>query len=117
MIACSGLRQEPDCRPRRTFLHLSYSYATPFGPAILVTQDPNQTSAVRGSLSAYSRARVSFTFAFGRPADLMRAQALRYFCGWSYDAARDYSHTKNATTLTQRRSHWRAVGRGARLSE
>src|SRR6266568_186776 len=40
--ACGGLRSAPDCRPRRTFLHLSYSYATPFGPAILVTQDPNR---------------------------------------------------------------------------
>src|SRR6266853_6934533 len=29
--------------PRRTFLHLSYSCASPFGPAILVTQDPNRT--------------------------------------------------------------------------
>jgi hypothetical protein len=42
--ACGGLRSAPDCRPRRTFLHLSYSYATPFGPAILVTHDPLQTS-------------------------------------------------------------------------
>jgi hypothetical protein len=25
---------------RRTYLHLSYSYASPFGPALLVTQDP-----------------------------------------------------------------------------
>src|ERR1700737_3161498 len=41
--ACSGLRSAPDCRPRRTFLHLSYSYASPCGPALLVTQDPNQT--------------------------------------------------------------------------
>src|ERR1700730_17243219 len=41
--ACSGLRPEPDCRPRRTFLHLSYSYASPFGPAILVTHDPLRT--------------------------------------------------------------------------
>src|SRR5215471_21081161 len=38
--ACGGLRSTPDCRPRRTYLHLSYSYAAPFGPAILVTQDP-----------------------------------------------------------------------------
>src|ERR1700720_373102 len=38
--ACSGLRPEPDCRPRRTFLHLSHSCASPFGPAILVTHDP-----------------------------------------------------------------------------
>src|SRR6202040_4242029 len=43
--ACSGLRPEPDCRPRRAFLHLSYSYASPFGPAILVTQDPTRTLA------------------------------------------------------------------------
>src|SRR5712692_7423647 len=42
--ACSGLRPAPDCRPRRTFLHLSYSYAPPCGPAMLVTQDPNRTS-------------------------------------------------------------------------
>jgi hypothetical protein len=37
-VACGGLRSTPDCRPRRAFLHLSYSCATPFGPAILVTQ-------------------------------------------------------------------------------
>src|SRR5262249_54907453 len=41
--ACGGLRSAPDCRPRRAFLHLSYSYAAPFGPAILVTQDPERT--------------------------------------------------------------------------
>src|SRR3974390_751316 len=41
--AYGGLRSTPDCRPRRAFLHLSYSYATPFGPAILVTQDPLRT--------------------------------------------------------------------------
>jgi hypothetical protein len=40
--ACSGLRPEPDCRPRRTYLHLSYSYVSPFGPAILVTHDPER---------------------------------------------------------------------------
>src|SRR5271169_5073230 len=39
--ACGGLRSTPDCRPRRTYLHLSYSYASPCGPALLVTQDPN----------------------------------------------------------------------------
>src|SRR5438132_5929337 len=38
--ACGGLRSAPDCRPRRTFLHLSYSCASPFGPSLLVTQDP-----------------------------------------------------------------------------
>src|SRR5262249_48651712 len=37
------LRPEPDWRPRRTYLHLSYSYATPFGPAILVTHDPQRS--------------------------------------------------------------------------
>src|SRR6516164_9183918 len=36
--ACGGLRSTPDCRPRRALLHLSYSYATPCGPALLVTQ-------------------------------------------------------------------------------
>jgi len=38
--ACGGLRSTPDCRSRRAVLHLSYSYASPFGPAMLVTQDP-----------------------------------------------------------------------------
>jgi hypothetical protein len=50
--ACGGLRSTPDCRPRRTFLHLSYSCATPFGPAILVTQDPTWTSLHRSRLDA-----------------------------------------------------------------
>ena len=36
--ACGGLRSTPDCRPRRALLHLSYSYAAPCGPALLVTQ-------------------------------------------------------------------------------
>ena len=44
--ACGGLRSAPDCRPRRTYLHLSYSYASPCGPALLVTQDPSATLAV-----------------------------------------------------------------------
>src|SRR5271157_454729 len=34
----------PDAR--RTYLHLSYSYASPCGPALLVTQDPSATLAV-----------------------------------------------------------------------
>ena len=42
--ACGGLRSAPDCRTRRAFLHLSYSYASPCGPALLVTQDPLRTS-------------------------------------------------------------------------
>src|SRR5258705_9158042 len=45
--ACGGLRSTPDCRPRRTFLHLSYSCATPFGPAILVTQCQLRTFALQ----------------------------------------------------------------------
>src|SRR5271166_69343 len=40
--ACGGLRPAPDCRPRRALLHLSYSYASPNGPAILVTHDPSR---------------------------------------------------------------------------
>src|SRR5258707_8126409 len=42
--ACGGLRSAPDCRTRRAFLHLSYSYAAPCGPALLVTQGHNRTS-------------------------------------------------------------------------
>src|SRR5258708_28933506 len=45
--ACGGLRSTPDCRPRRALLHLSYSCASPFGPAILVTHDPLRTSGVQ----------------------------------------------------------------------
>ena len=40
--ACGGLRSTTDCRPRRATLHLSYSYASPCGPALLVTQDPSR---------------------------------------------------------------------------
>jgi hypothetical protein len=45
--ACGGLRSTPDCRPRRALLHLSYSYAPPCGPALLVTQCHKQTYAVQ----------------------------------------------------------------------
>jgi hypothetical protein len=38
--ACGGLRSASDCRTRRALLHLSYSYAAPFGLALLVTQNP-----------------------------------------------------------------------------
>jgi hypothetical protein len=44
--ACGGLRSAPDCRSRRALLHLSYSYASPCGPALLVTQNPTATLAV-----------------------------------------------------------------------
>ena len=45
--ACGGLRSTPDCRPRRTYLHLSYSYAPPCGPALLVTQCQFRTHALQ----------------------------------------------------------------------
>src|SRR5262249_7017402 len=35
---CGGLKSTPVCRPRRPYLHLSYIYAPPCGPALLVTQ-------------------------------------------------------------------------------
>ena len=42
--ACGGLRSStPDCRPRRALLHLSYGYAAPCGPALLVTQCHERT--------------------------------------------------------------------------
>ena len=56
IAACGGLRSTPDCRPRRAFLHLSYSYAPPCGPALLVTQcqlrshAPQQTTCVAARL-------------------------------------------------------------------
>src|SRR5262245_5585343 len=50
--ACGGLRSAPDCRPRRALLHLSYSYAPPCGPALLVTQDPERNTI---SSSSYHR--------------------------------------------------------------
>ena len=49
--ACGGLRSTPDCRPRRALLHLSYSCAWPFGPAMLVTQDPFRTLIPRSDLT------------------------------------------------------------------
>src|ERR1700686_4793839 len=49
--ACGGLRPEPDCRPRRGLLHLSYSCAPPCGPAILVTQCHKRTSRLSNSSS------------------------------------------------------------------
>jgi hypothetical protein len=45
--ACGGLRSTPDCRPRRALLHLSYSYAAPCGPALLVTQCHKRTHALQ----------------------------------------------------------------------
>src|SRR4029077_15528208 len=51
--ACGGLRSTPDCRPRRAALHLSYSYASPCGPALLVTQDPDRTGRFTPALVYY----------------------------------------------------------------
>src|ERR1035437_9413090 len=42
--ACGGLRPKPDFRPRRALLHLSYSCAPPFGPAMLVTHGTSRLS-------------------------------------------------------------------------
>src|SRR5437016_8840738 len=41
--ACGGLRPEPDCRPRRALLHLSYSSAPPYSCGAFVTHDPFRT--------------------------------------------------------------------------
>src|SRR5258708_38604595 len=65
--ACGGLRSTPDSRPRRVLLHLSYSYAPPFGPAMLVLHDPQRkwtrASAIRlfrfSPQSLHSRASIS----------------------------------------------------------
>jgi hypothetical protein len=51
--ACGGLRSTPDCRPRRALLHLSYSYAPPCGPALLVTQCHKRTSVIAYLLARY----------------------------------------------------------------
>src|SRR5262249_57054383 len=50
--ACGGLRSAPDCRTRRALPHLLYSCASPFGQALLVTQDPNRTWTGLKSCSA-----------------------------------------------------------------
>src|SRR6266540_4350866 len=42
--ACGGLRPEPDCRPRRALLHLSYSSAPPYSRGAFVTHDPQRNS-------------------------------------------------------------------------
>src|SRR6516164_769140 len=41
--------QRPDRRTRRALLHLSYSTPPPFGPVMLVTQDPQRTLGGAGS--------------------------------------------------------------------
>src|SRR5712671_2598974 len=63
--ACGGLRSTPDCRPRRAFLHLSYSYAAPCGPALLVTQCHEPTYAVQQNLLMVLRRPLSFVDRIG----------------------------------------------------
>src|ERR1700737_2616266 len=46
--ACGGLRSTPDCRPRRTFLHLSYSYAVWTGDTRDTRPEPVMCSAPAG---------------------------------------------------------------------
>ena len=41
--------RRPDHRTRRAYLHLSYSCVHPFGPAALVTHDPNRTQCSRST--------------------------------------------------------------------
>src|ERR1700730_14797426 len=60
--ACSGLGSALDCRTRRALLHLSYSCASPFGPATLVTHDPTRTSI--GSNRPASRPFKTFILAW-----------------------------------------------------
>ena len=59
IAACGGLRSTPDCRSRRAFLHLSYSYAPPCGPALLVTQCQQRTYAVQQTAFSRSPCRLS----------------------------------------------------------
>src|SRR5215831_18867613 len=44
LLSCSpdAMRSAPDCRTRRAFLHLSYSCASPFGPALLRDTGPTR---------------------------------------------------------------------------
>src|SRR6516162_7063344 len=53
--ACGGLRSAPDRRTRRALLHLSYSSAPPFGPVMLVTQDPQRLLAAGDVLDIVER--------------------------------------------------------------
>jgi hypothetical protein len=51
--ACGGLRSTPDCRTRRTFLHLPYSCASPCGPTMLVTQGPTLPTCALQQVGSY----------------------------------------------------------------
>jgi hypothetical protein len=53
--ARGGLGSAPDCRTRRALLHLSYSYAPPCGPAMLVTHGPGLPTGVMRQASSYLR--------------------------------------------------------------
>src|SRR3982074_1567307 len=66
--ACGGLRSAPDCRPRRTYLHLSYSYASPCGPALLSVRRPFIVGSERAPLiSLLSFSIISVGVALGAP--------------------------------------------------
>jgi hypothetical protein len=70
--ACGGLRSTPDCRSRRALLHLSYSYASPYGPAILVTHGQERTHALQQTTlySITSSARANSNGGTVRPSAL-----------------------------------------------
>ena len=54
---CGGLGSVPDDRTRRALLHLSYSCISPFGPAIFVTHDPQETLCSRATLVWLKRSK------------------------------------------------------------
>jgi hypothetical protein len=78
--ACGGLRSAPDCRTRRAVLHLSYSYAAPCGPALLVTQGhkrPKPEVAPTTTAFCSSRHRALLT---NRKPKRVRKPLYLYFC-------------------------------------
>jgi hypothetical protein len=60
-IACGGLRSTPDCRTRRTFLHLPHSCASPCGPNDARDTRPTLPTWARSARSQVSRTRASPT--------------------------------------------------------
>src|ERR1700726_997565 len=75
--ACGGLRSTPDCRTRRAFLHLSYSYAPPYGPALLVTQCQFRTHALQQTALRVARTHsITSSAATSRPGGTVRPSIL-----------------------------------------
>jgi hypothetical protein len=75
--ACGGLRSTPDCRTRRAFLHLSYSYAPPCGPALLVTQCQFRTHALQQTALRVARTHsITSSAATSRPGGTVRPSIL-----------------------------------------